>query len=60
MNYNAHFVHGEPCTVVIYEQYEDEAALDHHRHTLHFEELAKGGLYLHKHTRAIEFLNAIG
>ena len=59
VNYIAHFIEGEPCTVVIYEQYADEAALEHHRNTPHFKELAEGSLYLHKHTRALEFLNAI-
>ena len=59
INYIAHFVEGEPCAVLIYEQYVDEAALEHHRNTPHFIELAKESLYLHKHTRELEFLSAI-
>ena len=59
INYIAHFVQGEPCTVVIYEQYVDEAALEFHRNSPHFLALAKDGLYLLKHTRALEHLNAI-
>ena len=59
IHYIAHFVEAEPCTVVIYEQYVDEAALEFHRNAPHFLTLAKGGLYLLKHTRALELLDAI-
>ena len=31
VSYIPHFVEGEACTVLIYEQYADEAALEHHR-----------------------------
>lgn len=59
ISYIAHFVASDPSTVVIYEQYVDEAALEHHRNTPHFLKYAKGGLYLLKHTREMEQLNAI-
>jgi quinol monooxygenase YgiN len=59
ISYIPHFVEGEPCTVLIYEQYVDEAALEYHRNSPHFLTLAKNGLYLLKHTRALEHLNAI-
>jgi quinol monooxygenase YgiN len=59
IHYIAHFVEGEPATVLIYEQYVDEAALEHHRNTLHFREYAAGGLYKLKHERLLERLNAV-
>jgi len=59
VTYIAHFVTSDPSTVVIYEQYADEAALEHHRNTPHFIELAKGNLYLLKHTRELEMLSAV-
>ena len=60
VTYIAHFVTSDPSTVVIYEQYADEAALEYHRNTPHFEELAKGKLYVFKHTREPEMLSAVG
>jgi quinol monooxygenase YgiN len=59
INYIPHFVEGEPLTVVIYEQYADEAALEYHRNTPHFLQYAAGGLYKLKHTRQLEHLNAV-
>jgi quinol monooxygenase YgiN len=59
VNYIAHFVDGEPATVVIYEQYVDEAALDAHRNSPHFQQYAAGGLYKLKHARLLEHLTAI-
>src|ERR1700679_3398449 len=59
VNYIAHFVDGEPATVLIYEQYVDEAALEAHRKSPHFQEYAAGGLYKMKHTRHLEHLSAI-
>jgi quinol monooxygenase YgiN len=59
VNYIAHFVESDPATVVLYEQYVDEEALESHRNTPHFLQLAKGGLYLLKHTRELERLSAV-
>ena len=59
ISYIAHFVGGEPCTVLIYEQYTDDVALEFHRNSPHFLALAKDGLYLRKHRRALELLDAI-
>jgi quinol monooxygenase YgiN len=59
VSYIAHFVENEPCTVLIYEQYVDEAALEHHRNAPHFSQYAQNGLYLLPHTRALEMLTAI-
>jgi quinol monooxygenase YgiN len=60
VNYIAHFVEGEPATVLIYEQYVDEAALEHHRGTAHFHRHAIGGLYQKMRERKLENLEAIG
>jgi quinol monooxygenase YgiN len=58
INYIAHFVDAEPATVLIYEQYQDEAALEHHRTTPHFQRYATG-LYQIMRSREIENLNAV-
>jgi quinol monooxygenase YgiN len=60
VTYIPHFVEGEPLTLLIYEQYADEAALEFHRNSPHFLEYAAGGLYKLKHTRKVENLLAIG
>jgi quinol monooxygenase YgiN len=59
VNYIAHFVEGEPATVLIYEQYCNEAALDHHRNTAHFEQYATGGLYKRVRARTVETLDVV-
>jgi len=59
VNYVAHFVEGEPCTVLIYEQYKDEAALEHHRNTPHFQQYVTGGLYHKMGGRQLENLTAV-
>jgi len=58
-NYVAHFLPEDPATVLIYEQYRDEAALDHHRNTPHFAEHAIGGLYQRMRERSVENLTAV-
>ena len=59
ITYIAHFVEAEPLTVLIYEQYVDEAALEHHRNTPHFKQHAANGLYQLKHASYLERLSAI-
>ncbi|MES2390062.1 MAG: putative quinol monooxygenase [Acidobacteriota bacterium] len=59
VTYVPHFVEGETATVVIYEQYADEAAVEHHRGTPHFAKYAVGGLYQKMLERHLETLNAI-
>lgn len=59
VSYIPHTVEGEPDTVVIYEQYRDEAAREAHRHTAHFARLATGGLYQHMLERSVEVLHAL-
>jgi quinol monooxygenase YgiN len=59
VNYIPHFVEGEPCTVLIYEQYQNQAALDHHRGSPHFHQYAIGGLYQKMKERYLENLSAV-
>ena len=60
VSYIPHFVDGEPATVVIYEQYRDQAALDAHRNASHFRQYAIGGLYQKMLERQLENLTAVG
>jgi quinol monooxygenase YgiN len=59
VSYIPHLVEGEPCTVLIYEQYVDDAALEHHRGTPHFHQYAIGGLYQKMKQRQVENLTAV-
>lgn len=59
VTYIPHFVESEPDTVVIYEQYKDEAAVEAHRGTAHFAKFAIGGLYQKMLERQVETLHAI-
>jgi quinol monooxygenase YgiN len=59
VSYIPHFVEGEAATVVIYEQYKDEAALEFHRGTPHFHQYAIGGLYQKMKERQMENLTAV-
>ena len=43
--YLAHRSTSDPRRFFLYEQYDDQAALDAHRAAPHFEEYAKGGLF---------------
>lgn len=58
INYIARFVDVEPATVPIYEQYQEEAALEHHRTTPHFQRYATG-LYQIMRSREIDNLNSV-
>ena len=59
VTYIPHFVEGEPATVLIYEQYTDEAALDHHRNSPHFAQYVTGGLLQLMKDRTREMLHAV-
>jgi quinol monooxygenase YgiN len=59
VTYIPHFVEGDPDTVLIYEQYRDEAAAEAHRATPHFAKYAVGGLYQKMLLRSVEDLTAI-
>ncbi len=59
VTYVPHFVEGYPDTVVIYEQYRDEAAREAHRASEHFRIYAIGGLYQMMKERTSENLTAV-
>jgi quinol monooxygenase YgiN len=59
VSYVPHHVESEPDTIVIYEQYLDEAAVERHRATPHFAAFAIGGLYQKMLQRSVENLHAI-
>jgi quinol monooxygenase YgiN len=59
VSYVAHFLADDPTTVLIYEQYADDPALDFHRGTPHFAEHAIGGLYQCMKERHVENLVAV-
>jgi quinol monooxygenase YgiN len=59
VSYVPHFVEDDANTVVIYEQYMDQAAAEAHRASAHFAELAIGCLYQKMKERSIENLTAV-
>jgi quinol monooxygenase YgiN len=59
VSYVPHSVEGDLDTIVIYEQYKDEAAVEHHRGTPHFARYAVGGLYQKMLERHVETLIAL-
>jgi quinol monooxygenase YgiN len=59
VTYIPHFLEDEPCTVLIYEQYQDEKALAAHRGSQHFKIHAVGGLYQKMLERSVENLLAL-
>lgn len=59
ITYDPHFVADDPSTLVIYEQYKDEAALEAHRASAHFKQYGSGGLFQILVDRKLENLNAI-
>jgi quinol monooxygenase YgiN len=59
VSYVPHRVDGDPDTVLIYEQYQDQAALEAHRASTHFRRYAIGGLFQRMKDRSVENLSAI-
>jgi quinol monooxygenase YgiN len=59
VNYVPHRIESDPDTIVIYEQYRDQAALDAHRNSSHFAMYAIGGLYQRMLIRSLEMLDAL-
>ena len=59
VSYVAHFLEADSTTVLIYEQYKDDDALEFHRNTPHFHQYAIGGFYQLMLERQIENLTAI-
>ncbi len=59
VSYVPHTVESNPDTVLIYEQYADDAAVEHHRGTAHFARYAVGVLYQKMLERQMEVLIAL-
>lgn len=59
VTYVPHTVDGEPDVVVVYEQYQDQNAVDAHRGSAHFRQFAVGGLYQLMLERQVENLTAL-
>ncbi len=59
VSYVPHLVESEPDTVLIYEQYRDEAAREVHRASPHFKKWAIAGLYQRMLDREVENLIAL-
>jgi quinol monooxygenase YgiN len=59
VTYVPHLVQEDPAMLVIYEQYVDQAALDHHRQTPHFQEYGTNGLFKLITSRHLEWLDAL-
>lgn len=59
VSYIPHWIEGEPCTVLIYEQYADKKAEEAHRQSAHFKKYAVGGLYQKMLERTREDLTAL-
>jgi quinol monooxygenase YgiN len=57
--YIPHCVQGDPDTVLIYEQYRDDAAAEAHRQSDHFKKYAVGCLYQRMRERSREDLIAL-
>jgi quinol monooxygenase YgiN len=59
VTYVAHFVDGDATTVLLYEQYRDQGAVDAHRASPHFHQYAIGGFFQLMKDRQMENLVAI-
>jgi quinol monooxygenase YgiN len=59
VSYIPHWVEGEPCAVLIYEQYADKKAEEAHRQSAHFKKYAVAGLYQKMLERSREDLTAL-
>ena len=59
VSYTPHRIDGDPDTVLIYEQYQDAAALTTHQESAHFKKFAVGGLFQKMRDRSREDLNAL-
>jgi quinol monooxygenase YgiN len=58
--YLAHRSTSDPRRFFLYEQYDDQAALDAHRQAPHFEQFAKGGLFPIIESRSPELYEPLG
>jgi len=58
--YLAHRSTTDPRRFFLYEQYDDQAALDAHRAAPHFEQFARGGLFAILESRSPEIYEPLG
>lgn len=58
--YLAHWLEDDPSYALIYECYHDNAALEAHRASQHFQKYAVGGLYQLMRERSVENLTLVG
>jgi quinol monooxygenase YgiN len=59
VTYIPHWMESEPSTLLIYEQYVDEAALEFHRSSPHFAKYGTGGLLQKMLGRELDYLHVI-
>jgi quinol monooxygenase YgiN len=59
VSYIPHRLEDDPDTILIYEQYVDQAAVAAHRESAHFKKHAVGGIYQKMRERRVENLVAI-
>ena len=59
VSYVPHQLQDDPNTVIIYEQYRDQAALEAHRDSPHFKKYAIGQLYQKMRDRSVDNLIAL-
>jgi quinol monooxygenase YgiN len=59
VSYIPHQLQDDPDTVLIYEQYRDDAAQAAHRESAHFKKYAVGGLFQRMRERKLENLTAL-
>ena len=59
VTYVPHRIEDDPDTVLIYEQYANQAALEAHRAAPHFQQYAVSGLYQLMKERSTETLTAV-
>ena len=59
VTYVPHYMDGDADTVLIYEQYRDQSAVEAHRASAHFKQYATGVLYQLMKDRTLENLSAV-
>ncbi len=59
VSYVPHFLEDDADTILIYEQYRDQAAVKFHQNSAHFKRYAVGGLYQLMRERSLENLTDI-
>ncbi len=57
--YIAHQHRDDPTRFLVYEQYDDDAALDAHRNSAHFKQYAAEGFYRHVTDRQVDIFRPL-